>query len=50
VRFHLGLCLLWLGSVKQAKAELRLARAAGPRTPLGVEAAAFLSRLKGIGG
>jgi tetratricopeptide (TPR) repeat protein len=49
VRFHLGLCLLWLGSVKQAKQELRLARAAGPRTPLGVESATFLDRLKGIG-
>ena len=49
VRFHLGLCLLWLASVQQAKQELRLARAAGPRTPLGVEAAAFLAKLRGIG-
>ena len=35
VRFHLGLSLLWLGSVKKAKAELRLARDAGSTTPLG---------------
>ena len=49
VRFHLGLCLLWLASVKQAEQELRLASAAGPRTPLGVEAAAFLAKLKRIG-
>jgi tetratricopeptide (TPR) repeat protein len=45
VRFHLGLCLLWLGSVDKAKQELRLARAAGPKTTLGVEAQRFLERL-----
>jgi tetratricopeptide (TPR) repeat protein len=45
VRFHLGLCLLWLGSVDQAKRQLRLARAAGPRTTLGVEARRFLEQL-----
>lgn len=49
VRFHLGLCLLWLGSVQKAKQELRLARAAGPRTTLGVEAQRFLERLRGVG-
>jgi tetratricopeptide (TPR) repeat protein len=49
VRFHLGLCLLWLGSVNEAKRQLRLARAAGPRTTLGVESARFLERLAGIG-
>jgi tetratricopeptide (TPR) repeat protein len=49
VRFHLGLSLLWLGSVEQAKGELRLARAAGPRTTLGVEAQRFLERLQGVG-
>jgi tetratricopeptide (TPR) repeat protein len=49
VRFHLGLCLLWLGSVKEAKRQLRLARAAGPRTTLGVESSRFLERLAGIG-
>jgi tetratricopeptide (TPR) repeat protein len=45
VRFHLGLSLLWLGSVKKAKEELRLARDEGPRTPLGTEARRFLERL-----
>jgi tetratricopeptide (TPR) repeat protein len=45
VRFHLGLCLLWLGSVDKAKSELRLARAAGPKTTLGAEAQRFLERL-----
>ncbi len=49
VRFHLGLCLLWLDSVRKAKAELRLARAAGPRTTLGLEAQRFLERLGGVG-
>ena len=49
VRFHLGLCLLWLGSVDKAKAELRLARAAGPKTTLGIEAQRFLERLRGVG-
>jgi tetratricopeptide (TPR) repeat protein len=49
VRFHLGLSLLWLGSIEQAKKELRLARAAGPRTTLGVEAQRFLERLRGVG-
>jgi tetratricopeptide (TPR) repeat protein len=49
VRFHLGLSLLWLGSVRKAKEELRLARAGGPRTTLGVEASRFLERLKGVG-
>jgi tetratricopeptide (TPR) repeat protein len=49
VRFHLGLCLLWLGSVKEAKRELRLAKAAGPHTTLGVEASRFLEQLAGVG-
>jgi tetratricopeptide (TPR) repeat protein len=45
VRFHLGLLLLWLGQVPQAKAQLTQARAAGPDTPLGREAQQFLVRL-----
>jgi len=49
VRFHLGLCLLWLGSVRKAEQELRLARAAGPHSTLGVEAQRFLERLRGVG-
>jgi tetratricopeptide (TPR) repeat protein len=46
VRFHLGLCLLWLGSVTEAKRQLRLAREAGPRTTLGLEAQRFLQQLQ----
>ena len=49
VRFHLGLCLLWLGSVDEAKRQFRLARAAGPRTTLGTEAQKFLQQLQGVG-
>ncbi len=49
VRFHLGLSLLWLASVAEAKRQLRLAQAAGPRTVLGVEATRFLERLRGVG-
>jgi tetratricopeptide (TPR) repeat protein len=45
VRFHLGLLLLWLGEVKEGTRQLRLARAAGPKTPLGREAALFLRKL-----
>ena len=48
VRFHLGLSLLWLADVAQARTELRLARALGPRTPLGIEAGKFLDQLAGI--
>jgi tetratricopeptide (TPR) repeat protein len=49
VRFHLGLCLLWIASVDEAKRQLRLARAAGPRTILGREAQQFLTRLATVG-
>ena len=49
VRFHLGVCLLWLGSLDQAKRELGLARSAGPRTTLGREAHQFLAKLPGAG-
>jgi Flp pilus assembly protein TadD len=48
VRFHLGLLLLWLGQVGEAKRELRLARAEGPESVLGREANAFLRRLEAI--
>jgi hypothetical protein len=43
------LSLLWLGSVKKAKEELRLAQDAGSSTPLGTEARRFLERLRGVG-
>jgi Flp pilus assembly protein TadD len=45
VRFHLGLLLLWIGQVRTAKQELRLARAEGPKTLLGSQAEALLARL-----
>jgi tetratricopeptide (TPR) repeat protein len=45
VRFHLGLCLLWLGNVNNGKEELQLARSLGAQTPLGRQAQAFLTRL-----
>jgi tetratricopeptide (TPR) repeat protein len=45
VRFHLGLLLLWIGQVQTAKKELRLARAEGPKTLLGSQAAALLGKL-----
>ena len=48
VRFHLGLSLLWLAEVAQARTELKLARALGPQTPLGIEAGKFLAQLAGI--
>ena len=46
VRFHLGLLLLWLGQLDQARKQLRLAVADGPQTPLGKEAERFLESLK----
>jgi tetratricopeptide (TPR) repeat protein len=46
VRFHLGLALLWLGQVDEGKRQLRLARDAGPDSPLGKEAERFLARLE----
>jgi tetratricopeptide (TPR) repeat protein len=49
IRFHLGLCLLWLSRVDEAKRQLRLARALSPRTTLGVESSRFLAQLVGIG-
>lgn len=48
VRFHLGLALLWLAQVSQARKELELARDLGPRTRLGSEAQKFLDSLAGI--
>ena len=45
VRFHLGLLLLWLGDLDAARRQLTLARAAGPATPPGREAARVLRRL-----
>ena len=49
VRFHLGLLLLWLREVPQARKQLRSAAAEGPRSPLGREAKTLLHSLRGIG-
>ena len=45
VRFHLGLALLWIGDVSDAKRQLRQAYDGGPQTRLGREAKRFLDRL-----
>jgi len=42
VRFHLGLLLIYFGDLPRARRELALARAQGPRTPLGKRAATLL--------
>jgi len=49
VRFHLGLLLIWLADLQKARQELRLARAEGPKTPLGGQASAYLSALAQVG-
>jgi tetratricopeptide (TPR) repeat protein len=46
VRFHLGLLLLWIEQVKQAKVELQKAVAAEPRSPLARQARLLLKKLK----
>jgi tetratricopeptide (TPR) repeat protein len=48
VRFHLGLLLLWMARVDEAKAQLLKARSIAPRDPLGREADRFLDRLESI--
>lgn len=45
VRFHLGLLLLWLGRVEDAKPQLRRAVAAEPGSVAARQARAFLDRL-----
>jgi predicted Zn-dependent protease len=49
VRFHLGLLLLWIGQVKQARNELQLARSEDPKSTLGEQASAYLSVLAKAG-
>jgi tetratricopeptide (TPR) repeat protein len=49
VRFHLGLLLLWLGQVDQARDELRRARDENPKSALGREADRYLSALRSVG-
>ncbi len=45
VRFHLGLLLLWLGRVEEARRQLRLARTVEPGSRLAAEAGRFLAQL-----
>ena len=49
VRFHLGLLLLWLGELDDARRQLELASAAAPQSALGKEAKRFLARLEATG-
>lgn len=49
VRFHLGLCLLWLGNLEEAKRQLVLARRTAPGSSIAREANRFLVRLEGVG-
>jgi tetratricopeptide (TPR) repeat protein len=46
VRFHLGLCLLWLGNVPEARRQLLRARAEAPGSALAREANDLLKRLE----
>lgn len=48
VRFHLGLLLLWMGRVEEAKEQLERARSLDPSDPLAREADRFLARLEDI--
>ena len=48
VRFHLGLSLLWLGNVKEARRQLVQARTLEPGSPLAREANRFLARLESV--
>jgi tetratricopeptide (TPR) repeat protein len=49
VRFHLGVLLVWLNRVAEARKQFRLARSLAPTSLLGREADRFLSRLEGVG-
>jgi tetratricopeptide (TPR) repeat protein len=48
VRFHLGLCLLWLGELDQARRQLTQARRLEPRSAVAREAKRFLDRLEAV--
>ena len=49
VRFHLGLLLIWIGSVEQAKKELRLATTVEPGSPLVADARRYLKLIAQAG-
>jgi tetratricopeptide (TPR) repeat protein len=46
VRFHLGLMLLWMADVKEARVQLQQAVSLAPSGPLAPSARAFLARLQ----
>lgn len=48
VRFHLGLMLLWMAQIAEAREELERARAEAPNSPLGREAAKYLEALRKV--
>ena len=48
VRFHLGLLSIWIGAFDQARRELRLAVAEGPKSPFAREARTLLKRLENV--
>jgi tetratricopeptide (TPR) repeat protein len=50
VRYHLGLLLLWLGRVDDAKRQLELARRLEPGSRHGRESSRILDRLQEVGG
>ena len=45
MRFHLGVLLLWQSDVTEAKRQLRLARAAEPRSRIAREAERYLQEV-----
>jgi tetratricopeptide (TPR) repeat protein len=47
VRYHLGVLLLWIGALEEAKRQLAQTRALGPRSRFGRDAARLLERLGG---
>jgi tetratricopeptide (TPR) repeat protein len=49
VRFHLGLLLLWMAQVREARTQLQKARAEAPRSLLGREASRYLAALGSVG-
>ncbi len=49
VRFHLGLLLIWIGSVRQAKTELQLATTVEPGSPLVAGARTYLALIQKAG-
>jgi len=49
VRFHLGLLLLWSGSIKGAEAQFVKAQKAEPGSPLALEASKYLKTLASVG-